>query len=110
MVQQRRRRLRILVGLGAGVLVLGLALIIFSARKSLEAPGSVMVESEPLGAKVFYKGREVGTTPYRLDSLPVDEDHSVRLEHPRCESTPARLSVEAGKTRTIRVKLRNRDN
>lgn len=109
MAQQRRRRLHLGLGIGAGVLLLGIVLLIFSARKSLENPGSVLVESEPTGARVFYKGKAVGTTPHRLDSLPLDEEHSVRLEHPRCESTPARLPVEAGKTRRIRVPLRNCD-
>lgn len=105
----RRRLVRILVAAGIGVLVLGLVLVIVSARKSLQEPGSVLVESEPAGAKVHYRGRVVGVTPHRLDSLPVDEEHSVRLEHPRCESTPALLKVEAGKTLTTRVKLNNCD-
>lgn len=109
MLAARRRRVRIVMIVGAAILTLLLVVIILAARKSLESPGSVQLESEPTGAKVFYRGRQVGVTPYRLDSLPVDEEHSVRLEHPRCESTPSRLNVEAGKTTTVRVRLRNCD-
>ena len=109
MEHERRRRIQIGFGAAIALLLLIVAIVIVSARRSLESPGSVLVESEPTGAKVYYKGNLVGNTPHRLDSLPLDEEHSIRLEHPRCESTPARLPVEAGKTRTLRVQLKNCD-
>jgi hypothetical protein len=99
----------ILLGVGACLLLIAIAVVIISARKTLEAPGSVRVESEPSGAQVHYKDHVVGTTPVRLDSLSLDEEHTVRITHPWCESTTARLPVEAGKVRMIRVKLKNCD-
>ena len=106
----RKQRNTILLGIAICLVLVLLAVLILSARRSLQAPGSVIVDSKPTGARIHYKGRFVGVAPQRLDSLTIDEEHSVRLEHERCASTGARLPVEAGKVRRLVVKMEHCDN
>lgn len=106
----RRQRNLILLAIAVCLVLVLIAGLILYARRALQAPGSVIVESHPPGARVHYKGRFVGLTPQRLDSLTIDDEHSVRLDHDRCASTRARLPVEAGKVRRVVVKMEHCDN
>jgi len=53
---------------------------------------SLEIRSRPDGAKVTIDGREVGTTPFEIDSLSTDESHLVELNREGC--VPARLTIE----------------
>ncbi len=107
--KSRGQRHLILVGVLLCLVLLGVAIFIITARTVTSKPGSVRVITDPPGAKVYYRGKHVGNTPHRLDSLTLDEVHWVRLESVRCESIGVKLNVEAGKTKTLRVKLLNCD-
>jgi hypothetical protein len=41
--------------------------------------GSLVVESRPAGARVFFDGKPLGTTPFSTGGLPAG-DHAIRLE------------------------------
>ena len=107
--KSRGQRYLILVGVLTCAVLIVVAIFIITARTVTSEPGSVRVVTDPPGAKVYYRGKHVGTTPHRLDSLTLDEVHWVRLESERCESKAVKLPVEAGKTKTLRVKLQNCD-
>ena len=109
MNRSRSQRHLILVGVLICVVLIGVAVFIITARTATSSPGSVLVKTNPTRAKVYYRGKYVGDTPHRLDSLPLDEVHWVRLELERCESKAVKLEVEAGKSRTIHVTLENCD-
>ncbi len=101
------QRLLILVGVLMCVVLLGVAIFILSSRALAAREGSVLLVTDPPGAKVFYRGKHVGDTPHRLDSLTREELHQVRLESDRCDPQVVKLPVEPGKVKTVRVKLRN---
>jgi len=103
------QRQMILVGVLICAVLIFLVIFIIMARSMASKPGSVRVLTDPPGAKVYYRGKYVGNTPHRLDSLTLDEVHLIRLESLRCESQAVKLNVVAGKTITLRVKLKNCD-
>jgi serine/threonine protein kinase len=105
--RSRSQRHFIVVGLLVCLVLIGVAIFIITARTVTAETASVRVITDPPGAKVYYRGKYVGKTPHRLDSLTLDEVHWVRLESVRCESRAVKLNVEAGKTKTLRVKLLN---
>ncbi|MFH2007457.1 MAG: protein kinase [bacterium] len=107
LLRSRNQRHLILVGVLICVVVIGVVVFLITARSVTSRPGSVRVETIPTGAKVFYRGKYVGDTPHRLDSLTLDEVHWVRLESDRCESKAVKLEVEAGEVKTMRVRLEN---
>ena len=107
--KSRGQRHLILVGVLICLVLIGVAIFIITARGVTSKPGSVRVVTNPPGAKVYYRGKYVGNTPHRLDSLTLDEVHWVRLESERCESRAVKLNVVAGETKTLRVRLRNCD-
>ena len=107
--RSRGQRHLILVGVLICVVLIGVAIFIITTSSVASKPGSVQVITDPPGAKVYYRGKYVGKTPHRLDSLTLDEVHWVRLESERCESRAVKLNVEAGKTKTLRVTLQNCD-
>jgi hypothetical protein len=110
--QLRRRRTQrfwILGGVAICLVLIVLAVFLITAREAATEPGSVRVISDPPGAAVYYRGKRVGTTPHRLDSLSLDERHWVRLQSDVCESKAVRLHVKPGEVQTIRVKLQNCD-
>jgi hypothetical protein len=105
--RSRRQRKLILIGVLVCVVLIAVAIFIITAQRATSKPGSVVLETVPSGARVYYRGRLVGTTPHRLDDLSLDEVHWVRLESDRCESKAVRLNVRAGKEAKLVVRLEN---
>ncbi len=73
----------------AGILAVSLAaiatfLIIRMTREGGSSThGSVIVESVPAGADVFYDNTRVGVTPITIDEVPMAARHSIKLVLPR---------------------------
>jgi hypothetical protein len=58
--------------------------------------GSIYVDSRPRGARVMLDGKPVGTTPTRINDVPIGS-HVVRLELPEHRLWAVSTSVAAGK-------------
>jgi hypothetical protein len=69
--------------------------------------GSLMVDSRPIGARVFVDGRMVGTTPLLLDPVTAG-DHSVRLEMDGFNSWATTTRVMGGERNRVSGSLEQR--
>jgi Protein kinase domain/PEGA domain len=59
-------------------------------------PGSVFVDSNPRGARVFLDGKPMGATPMRIPEVPIGS-HVVRLELPDHRAWTGTATVVSGK-------------
>jgi serine/threonine protein kinase len=73
----------------AGVLAVSVAagVTFFIIKATRDAPprvGSILVESVPSGAEVIFDGtRQAGTTPLKIESVPVSTRHEIKVEKAR---------------------------
>jgi eukaryotic-like serine/threonine-protein kinase len=67
-------------------------------------PGSLIVESRPLGASVFVDGRLVGKTPLVLDTLK-DGDHTVGLDIPGYKRWASTVKITPGERSRVAASL-----
>lgn len=90
--------------------VLGLAVLLTLAGgparlvSAADAVGSLAVESDPAGASVYVDGQLVGQTPLVLASL-ASGDHRVRLASGGYLDNSRIVTVNGGKTVTLRTRL-----
>ena len=59
-------------------------------------PGSIFVDSNPRGARIFLDGKAMGTTPLRIPEVPIGS-HVVRLELPDHRAWTGATTVVSGK-------------
>jgi hypothetical protein len=75
--------------IAAGIVAVSVAAIatFFIIRSTREGPptlGSILVESVPPGAEVYYDNtRLAGTTPFTIDDVPLGTRHDIKVELPR---------------------------
>ena len=73
-------------------------------RGSLESnSGTLVLASEPEGAKILIDGVEAGVTPARIDRA--EGRYRVRFEAPGCVPEECTVALERGKTETVRRQL-----
>jgi serine/threonine protein kinase len=68
------------------------------------APGSLLVESRPAGARVLVDGAEIGVTPVTVPSLTAGP-HTVRIERPGYVSITTTARIEARTRARVAVTL-----
>jgi hypothetical protein len=68
------------------------------------APGSLLVESRPAGARVLVDGAEIGVTPVTVPSLAAGP-HTVRIERPGYVSITTTARIEARTRARVAVTL-----
>lgn len=66
--------------------------------------GSLVVTSNPSGAKVSIDGKQVDETPMQLSSILIGE-HTLRIEKAGCALLAKTIIIEEGKTLTLEEKL-----
>ena len=64
-------------------------------REQTSFTGSVYVDSRPQGARIYIDGKDYGTTPVRIPSVPIGS-HVIRLELPNHRAWSSSLRVTAG--------------
>jgi serine/threonine-protein kinase len=64
-------------------------------REKTSFTGSVYVDSRPQGARITIDGKDYGTTPVRIPSVPIGS-HVIRLELPNHRAWSSSLRVTAG--------------
>lgn len=62
-------------------------------------PGSVVVQTEPAGARIFLNGREMGQTPATVPNLPVNRDMRIDVLLDRYRAFTQVFSLGAGEVR-----------
>lgn len=64
--------------------------------------GSIAVESDPAGSKVVLNGRELGSTPLRINEL-IRGEHYIRIEAPDGKVAVASVTVSPGREEAVRI-------
>ena len=59
-------------------------------------PGTIFVDSNPRGARIFIDGKPMGSTPLRIPEVPIGS-HVVRLELPDHRAWTGTTTVVSGK-------------
>lgn len=95
-----------LIRTAAAALLVAAALSAGGCRKPPEPPprGKLTIESAPAGAKVFCRGKELGTTPSSFNGPP--GTYLLRLEKSGFEPSWAYAVVRNGETTTVAPKLK----
>jgi len=81
-----------------------LSTVLVSCAQAESAFGSVLVYSDPAGAKIYVDGVYVGMTPKSVKPVEAGT-HTVALAKPGYQSKTMKVDVLAGKTQTLRISL-----
>jgi hypothetical protein len=73
-------------------------------REGDQFTGWLIVDSRPIGARVFLDGREIGTTPLSIGEVAAGE-HAVRLEREGYRRWTASIRVVTGERNRITASL-----
>lgn len=68
------------------------------------APGTLVVDSRPTGARVFLDGRSIGTTPLVLNSVAVG-DHAIRLDMAGYQGWGTSVKILSGERSRVAASL-----
>ncbi|WP_440946408.1 PEGA domain-containing protein [Methanosarcina sp. T3] len=66
----------------------------------VKEPGSLYINSIPIGSTIYLNGHDMGRTPLNIDNLPVG-DYSLILELDGYEALETKVDVLAGQTTTV---------
>ncbi len=96
---------KILVKLTAFVVSVMLCLLLVCCKKEQpSAPkGSLLLETSPAGAEVYYNGKKIGVTPYEVKGVP--KSYLLKLTHPTCNDKFVVIDLKEGENSLPKIEL-----